>query len=56
MSPGGRPRIGKEVKARYQVMLEPRVAARLRKLGKGNLSRGIAEAADRLALNGEGSR
>jgi hypothetical protein len=44
ISPGGRPKQGREVKRRYQVMLEPRIAERLRKLGKGNLSRGIAEA------------
>lgn len=42
MSPGGRPKLGKEVKRRYQVMLEPKVAEKLRKMGKGNLSRGIA--------------
>lgn len=43
---GGRPIEGKEAKKRYQVMLEPRTAERLRKLGQGNLSAGIAKAAD----------
>jgi hypothetical protein len=41
----GRPLIGKEAKKRYQVMLEPRIAERLRKLGGDNLSAGIAHAA-----------
>ena len=52
MSPGGRPKQGREVKQRYQVMLEPRVAAKLKKLGKNNMSQGIAIAAERLANNG----
>lgn len=42
---GGRPIVGKEAKQRYQVMLEPRTAEKLRKVGKGNLSAGIAHAA-----------
>lgn len=42
---GGRPIVGKEAKRRYQVMLEPRTAEKLRKAGKGNLSAGIAHAA-----------
>lgn len=41
----GRPLLGKEAKRRYQVMLEPRTAESLRKLGGGNLSAGIAHAA-----------
>lgn len=39
---GGRPIVGKEAKQRYQVMLEPRTAEKLRKAGGGNLSAGIA--------------
>lgn len=42
---GGRPIVGKEAKQRYQVMLEPRTAEKLRKAGAGNLSAGIAHAA-----------
>ena len=42
---GGRPILGKEAKQRYQVMLEPRTAEKLRKVGGGNLSAGIAHAA-----------
>lgn len=41
----GRPLKGREAKARYQVMLEPAVAEKLRRLGNGNLSAGIAHAA-----------
>lgn len=44
---GGRPILGKEAKRRYQVMLEPRTAEKLRKLGDDNLSAGIAKAAHR---------
>jgi hypothetical protein len=47
-SKGGRPIVGKEAKKRYQVMLEPRTAEKLRKVGKGNLSAGIAAASDHL--------
>lgn len=47
---GGRPLTGKEAKKRYQVMLEPRTAERLRKAGKGNLSAGIAHAVASLAV------
>lgn len=43
--PLGRPILGEEAKKRYQVMLEPSVAESLRKLGRGNLSAGIAKAA-----------
>lgn len=46
-NPDGRPITGQERKRRYQVMLEPRLADRLRILGEGNLSRGIALAADK---------
>ena len=46
--PVGRPIEGREAKARYQVMLEPRVADKLRKAAAGNLSAGIAKAAERL--------
>lgn len=42
----GRPRLGVETRKRYQVVLEPRVAERLREYGEGNLSAGIARAAD----------
>lgn len=35
-------------KHRHQVMLHPKVAAQLRKLGGGNLSHGIARAAQHL--------
>ena len=45
---GGRPILGKETKRRYQVMLEPRTAEKLRKLGTDNLSAGIAKAAERI--------
>ena len=41
---GGRPIVGREAKKRYQVMLEPRTAEKLRKAGGGNLSAGIAAA------------
>lgn len=46
--PVGRPVQGKEAKTRYQVMLEPHVADKLRRAGSGNLSQGIAMAAERL--------
>jgi hypothetical protein len=48
VKPFGRPIQGREAKRRYQVMLEPRVAEKLRKAGKDNLSAGIAKAAERL--------
>lgn len=41
----GRPRMGAAAKVRINVMLDPRVAARLRSLGGGNLSCGIELAA-----------
>lgn len=44
----GRPVLGRETKARYQVMLEPATAEKLRKAGGDNLSAGIAKAAERL--------
>ena len=44
----GRPIAGREAKRRYQVLLEPRIAEKLRQAGAGNLSQGIAHAADRL--------
>lgn len=44
---GGRPLLGAEPRKRYQVMLEPKVAERLRKLGDGNLSAGIVLAASK---------
>lgn len=44
----GRPIEGREAKRRYQILLEPRIAEKLRQAGGGNLSRGIAQAADRL--------
>jgi len=40
----GRPLKGKERVKRYQVVLEPRDAEWLRKLGNGNLSAGIVAA------------
>lgn len=43
----GRPPLGKEVKQRYQVVLEPSVAEYLRNLGGDNLSRGISIATQR---------
>jgi hypothetical protein len=45
---GGRPILGREAKKRYQVMLEPHIAERLRKAGAGNFSAGVALAAERL--------
>jgi hypothetical protein len=44
----GRPVVGPEPKQRYQVMLEPRIAEKLRRLGGDNLSHGIAIAAERI--------
>lgn len=44
----GRPIQGHEAKRRFQVLLEPRIAEKLRHAGGGNLSRGIAQAADLL--------
>lgn len=41
----GRPIEGQEAKRRYQVLLEPRIAENLRRVGDGNLSRGIARVA-----------
>lgn len=43
----GRPLLGSEAKQRYQVMLEPAVAEKLRKIGGDNLSAGIAKAAEK---------
>lgn len=45
---GGRPILGREAKQRYQVMLEPHTAEKLRTAGGDNLSAGIALAAKRL--------
>lgn len=45
---GGRPILGQEAKRRYQVMLEPVTAEKLRKAGGDNLSAGITLAAKRL--------
>lgn len=39
---------GEQQKKRYQVMLEPGVADRLRDYGDGNLSAGIAKAAGKI--------
>lgn len=44
--PLGRPVMGSEAKKRYQVMLEPSIADKLREIGDDNLSAGIARAAD----------
>lgn len=44
----GRPIQGQEAKRRYQVLLEPRIAEKLRQAAGGNLSRGIALAAEQL--------
>lgn len=41
----GRPILGAERRKRYQVVLEPPVAEKLRKYGGGNLSAGIVKAA-----------
>lgn len=46
--PVGRPVEGKEAKQRYQVMIEPRLAEKLRNAADGNLSAGIAKAAAKL--------
>lgn len=43
---GGRPLLGAEARKRYQVMLEPATAEKLRAYGENNLSRGIAKAAE----------
>jgi hypothetical protein len=51
----GRPIQGRETKRRYQVMLEPRVAEKLRNLADGNLSAGIAKALERSAPEHERS-
>lgn len=37
----GRPRLGKQRKESYPVMLEPAVAEKLRKRGDGNLAAGV---------------
>ena len=37
----GRPIIGNERKQRYQIMLEPGIAAQIRELGRGSLTAGI---------------
>lgn len=42
----GRPVMGDEAKKRYNVMLQPRVAERLRRIGDDNLSAGIEKAAE----------
>lgn len=47
---GGRPILGHEAKRRYQVMLEPHTAEKLRTAGGDNLSAGIALAAKRLKV------
>lgn len=44
----GRPLIGDARKMRINVMLAPDVAERLRRLGDGNLSAGIAIAAEKI--------
>ena len=49
----GRPVTGAEAKVRYQVVLEPQTAERLRQLGGDNLSRGIALAAQSIPLKVE---
>ena len=49
MSKGGRPLTGTERKARYQIMLEPVDADELRRLGEGNLSRGVRYALEQAA-------
>src|ERR1700681_219870 len=49
----GRPVTGAEAKVRYQVVLEPRTAEKLRQLGGDNLSRGIALAAQNIPLKVE---
>jgi hypothetical protein len=46
-NPDGRPITGEQRKMPYNVMLEPSVADKLRKLGDNNLSRGIAIAAQK---------
>lgn len=49
--PVGRPLLGAEPRKRYQVVLEPRVAEKLRKYGGGNLSAGIVKAANKVLVN-----
>lgn len=44
----GRPLLGAEPRKRYQVVLEPPVAEKLRKYGDGNLSAGIVKAAAKI--------
>jgi len=51
----GRPVTGAEAKVRYQVVLEPQTAEKLRQLGGDNLSRGIALAARSIPLKVETS-
>lgn len=38
---GGRTAMGEEVRNRYQVMMEPSLAERVRQLGGGNFSAGV---------------
>jgi hypothetical protein len=47
---GGRPILGLQAKRRYQVMLEPATAEKLRVAGGDNLSAGIALAAKKLRI------
>lgn len=49
----GRPLIGTERRERYQVRLEPSLAAWLDKLGDGNRSAGIERAAKAAGWSGE---
>lgn len=37
----GRALLGKETRGRYQVMMEPSLAEKVRQLGDGNFSRGV---------------
>jgi hypothetical protein len=50
MAPAGRPRLGKETKERYNVMLEPAIAKWLRQHGEDNLSAGIQKLAAKAML------
>lgn len=42
----GRPLLGGQKRERYQIILEPRIAERARRIGGGNLSAGIARAVE----------
>jgi hypothetical protein len=41
MAPAGRPRLGKELRKRYQITLDPEVAELIRGYGNGSLTAGI---------------